>query len=181
MKTTVVVTTRNFGAEDAWNKALDVNDAAINWAIEAAQILVLRTFRRIAKGTLVINQPDRHKTEVFGLGGAPESSLRVTDERFWIRLMVFADLGITESYMLGEIACTDLTALFQIFIQNRDALSNGVTYASAVVSTVKSIARKTNTIPISKMNAVAHFFPRIRHIPVPSGLPRQQRGLTWRD
>lgn len=67
--------------------------------------------------------------------GRPQTELRIFKETFWVRALLFADMvrfvaqcrwetllmdpgrqGFAESFMLGEIACPDLVAFFQVCI-----------------------------------------------------------------
>jgi cyclopropane-fatty-acyl-phospholipid synthase len=74
-----------------------------------------------------------------------------------VRLAAFADMGLAESYMLGEIACPDLTAFFKLFILNRPHLSNGVTRISHVSGKLAGLLRQTNTLANSQLNIEAHY------------------------
>ena len=87
----------------------------------------------------------------------PHAELRVLNDLFWVRLLLFADLGFAESYMLGEVSCPDLTAFFKLFIINRQFLSNGTTLPSAVFSRLSALLRKTNTLATARLNIAAHY------------------------
>lgn len=94
----------------------------------------------------------------------PIVTLTVTSTLFYSRLLLHADMGFAESYLLGEVTCDDLTAFFRLFILNRARLNNGSTWWSAVLSTVISpIARLTNrsatanTAETALRNAQAHY------------------------
>ncbi|KAI9827250.1 MAG: hypothetical protein M1832_005388 [Thelocarpon impressellum] len=95
--------------------------------------------------------------ETLGEARTAKAELRVHKEAFWVRLFLFTDMGFAEAFMLGEVACPDLTAFFQIFIRNRAALANGTTLTSSVMSTVTGLARSTNTLSNSRLNVSAHY------------------------
>jgi cyclopropane-fatty-acyl-phospholipid synthase len=76
---------------------------------------------------------------------------------FWVRLLLFADMGFAESYMLGEVACPDITAFFKLFIQNRAYLSNGSTFTSDLAGKVAGLIRSTNTLTNARLNISAHY------------------------
>jgi cyclopropane-fatty-acyl-phospholipid synthase len=40
--------------------------------------------------------------------------LVIKREAFWVRLLLFADMGFAESYMLGDFECSDLTGFFEV-------------------------------------------------------------------
>lgn len=48
------------------------------------------------------------------IGGVPRVSLVVKKSSFWMRLVLFADMGFAEAFMLGEVECSDLTAFFEV-------------------------------------------------------------------
>lgn len=52
---------------------------------------------------------------VNGAISVPRVELVVKKSAFWMRLILFADMGFSEAYMLGEVDCTDLTAFFQVY------------------------------------------------------------------
>ena len=87
----------------------------------------------------------------------PHAELRVLNDMFWIRLLLFADMGFAESYMLGEVDCPDITAFFQLFIRNRNYLSNGSTISSNIAGKVSGLIRSTNTLTNARLNISAHY------------------------
>nr|POE72410.1 tuberculostearic acid methyltransferase ufaa1 [Quercus suber] len=88
---------------------------------------------------------------------APHAELRVLNDLFWVRLLVFADMGFAESYMLGEVACADLTAFFKVFIVNRPHLSNGTTLTSNISGKIAGLIRRTNTLTNARLHISAHY------------------------
>ncbi|CAK3874213.1 related to cyclopropane synthase [Lecanosticta acicola] len=87
----------------------------------------------------------------------PHAELKVLNDLFWVRLLLFADMGFAESYMLGEVSCPDLTAFFKLFIVNKAHLSNGTTASSNVAGKVSYLLRKTNTLQNARLNISAHY------------------------
>jgi cyclopropane-fatty-acyl-phospholipid synthase len=87
----------------------------------------------------------------------PHAELRVLNEMFWIRLLLFADMGFAESYMLGEVDCPDVTAFFKVFIQNRKHLSNGSTITSNLAGKLTGLIRATNTLTNARLHISAHY------------------------
>lgn len=87
----------------------------------------------------------------------PHTELRVLNDLFWVRLLLFADMGFAESYMLGEVSCSDLTAFFKLFIVNKNYLSNGVTLSSSLLGKLSALIRKTNTLTNARLNIAAHY------------------------
>lgn len=70
---------------------------------------------QIGRLTLYESKSSKAST-VFGTeqDGAPSAVLNVHDEKFWVRLALFADMGFAESYMLGEASSPDLTEFFEV-------------------------------------------------------------------
>ena len=87
----------------------------------------------------------------------PRVELVVKSEAFWMRLLLFADMGFAEAYMLGEVECADLTAFFQLFIVNREQMGNGTTWMSSASSAIAGLARSTNTLSNALLNIQAHY------------------------
>ena len=83
--------------------------------------LVLREMRRMRHGQLRLTLPSGH-TLVLGdpaAAGDP-AEIRVSDENFFRRIVLAADIGLTEAYMEGEWDSPDLRAVIGFFIQNVD-------------------------------------------------------------
>jgi cyclopropane-fatty-acyl-phospholipid synthase len=109
---------------------------SLTWgpALALAKPAILSIFARIEKGTLLLVDEPAETRHVFGqkLGtkfsddavngvhvsrradAIPRVELVVKSDAFWMRLFLFADMGFSEAYMLGEVECEDLTAFFQV-------------------------------------------------------------------
>lgn len=129
---------------------------------------ILSLLRRIQIGSLIIQDTDGSVTICGSPRRAdvddektvytiPHAELKVLNDLFWIRLLLFADMGFAESYMLGEIACPDITAFFKLFIVNRAHLSNGSTFTSNLAGNISGLIRKTNTLANARLNISAHY------------------------
>ncbi|PVH92784.1 cyclopropane-fatty-acyl-phospholipid synthase [Periconia macrospinosa] len=96
---------------------------------------------------------------VFGAESpkTPDAALHVHNEKFWVRLALFADMGFAESYMLGEISSPDLTKFFELFILNRNYLSNGSTLTSAISTGLAGLLRGSNNLKNARLNIMAHY------------------------
>lgn len=89
--------------------------------------------------------------------GLPIAFLDVHDEKFWVRLALFADMGFAESYMLGEFTSPDLTKFFELFILNRNYLSNGSNLTSAISTGLAGLVRGSNNLKNARLNISAHY------------------------
>ncbi|KAL8807315.1 MAG: hypothetical protein Q9182_000820 [Xanthomendoza sp. 2 TL-2023] len=125
-----------------------------------SRIAVLSQLGRVKNGHIVIIDTDDSETicgERWPKEGVPKTELKVLNDAFWIRLLLFADMGFAESFMLGEVECFDLVDFFKIFILNRSHLANGTTLTSSLASTITTFARRTNTLANSQLNVSAHY------------------------
>ncbi|KAI1336631.1 cyclopropane-fatty-acyl-phospholipid synthase [Xylariaceae sp. FL0016] len=151
---------------------------SLTWgpALALAKPAILSVFSKIETGTLLLVDEPAGSRLVYGqrlnsktseltngdfpvrrADTIPRVEVIVKNEAFWMRLFLFADMGFAESYMLGEFECADLTAFFQLFVINRDQMSNGTTLFSSLSGAITSIARTTNTLSNSLLNIQAHY------------------------
>ncbi|GAB7356662.1 hypothetical protein MBLNU459_g7378t1 [Dothideomycetes sp. NU459] len=144
--------------------------ASYTWGplLSLSRTTILSLLSRVQAGHLKIVDVDG-KTTVYGqkqvVNGflektvytMPQTELIVHKDTFWVRMLLFADMGFAESYMLGEVSCSDLTAFFKLFIVNRNHLSNGSTLTSNISSKLSYLLRKTNTLATARLNIAAHY------------------------
>lgn len=156
--------------------------AFLEGACSHSPILYFRFLKNISAGHLrvltythIYDFPPITQAEYDNLDDRVE--LRVVNDAFWVRLLALGDLGFSESYMAGDVECDDLVALFrvslsfqwqcpnldafvsQIFLQNRDRLSNFDSKLSYVFSIPQKLTsyRFLNTIGNSRSNISAHY------------------------
>lgn len=58
--------------------------------------------------------PNPDKGATSGVADSLEVTLRVVADAFWLRMLLQSDLGFAESYMQGEVECSDLAGMFQV-------------------------------------------------------------------
>jgi cyclopropane-fatty-acyl-phospholipid synthase len=155
-------------------------------AIALAKPAIFSLLSRVEVGTLILIDEHSGERHVFGqppppTGNPPCVTLTVYDAQFYLRLLLHADMGFAAAYLLHQVTCSDLTAFFQLFILNRDALNNGVVVTTpgstlgwlfspvtlvttAVSSLLLNHSTKTttgkgtkNTIDGAKVNISAHY------------------------
>ncbi|KAL9601062.1 MAG: hypothetical protein Q9219_002771 [cf. Caloplaca sp. 3 TL-2023] len=136
--------------------------ASFTWGplVRLSRAAVIGLLSRVQIGHVNIVDIDGSEVicgERWAKKGVPSVELRVLKEAFWVRLLLFADMGFAESFMLGEVACSELVSFFKIFLLNRDHLSNGTTLTSSLASTMTGLARSTNTLANSQLNVSAHY------------------------
>lgn len=101
-------------------------------SLKVAKWAVHSLFSNIEYGTLIVEDQVDGTNEFYGerlgraktatklvngegrIGGIPRVVLTVKKSSFWMRLVLFADMGFAEAFMLGEVECSDLTAFFEV-------------------------------------------------------------------
>ncbi|KAF2790437.1 cyclopropane-fatty-acyl-phospholipid synthase [Melanomma pulvis-pyrius CBS 109.77] len=144
-------------ATTIWNS---VSSQAWDSLVTLCRSGTLSQLQSIRLGKLAIYDASASKGSiVFGTErqGNPIAVLNVHDEKFWVRLALFADMGFAESYMLGEISSPDLTAFFAIFIENREYLSNGSNVTAAISTGLAGLLRRSNNLKNARLNISAHY------------------------
>ncbi|KAL2158662.1 hypothetical protein VTH06DRAFT_4144 [Thermothelomyces fergusii] len=176
-------------------------------AIGVAKPAILSLLSSIEVGTLVLIDEHHQERHVFGRplerpdldsntapvangkGNGPHAhghaghaglvvTLTVVSPRFYLRLLLLADMGFAQSYLLHEVTCSDLTAFFRLFILNRARLANGNTRLSSLLSSSTALSlllgrspgtaretgwwlwrwrREGNTAENALLNASAHY------------------------
>ena len=127
-----------------------------------ARRLILSVLQKIEIGQLVIEENGQYTicgTQKLSVGfpPIPATMIKIKSDAFWIRVALFADMGFAESYMLGEFECSDLTAFFRIFIMNKNSLSNGSNWTSAISNTISGFFSPLNSLANSRLNIAAHY------------------------
>jgi cyclopropane-fatty-acyl-phospholipid synthase len=121
--------------------------------------LILARLGRIDRGTLRITLPEGRQIDCGDADSIPEADLTVRDNRFFSRIVLGGDIGLGESYTIGEWDSTDVAGLFTLFINNRRHLMDG-DFLSATLSRFRDRIRhlfRSNTIPGSRRNIRAHY------------------------
>lgn len=145
-----------------WNLGNSLVDAGVLRLATLARWIVLGSFSCETRGTLEIETPDG-QTITLGkrFSQTPAPGIKVHNELFWLRVLVFGDVGFAESYMLREITTSNLTAVFEFFIRNSEAINKPTTAGllSSLLGLVSPLLpwRALNTITTSRLNAVAHY------------------------
>jgi cyclopropane-fatty-acyl-phospholipid synthase len=139
--------------------ALKSYTGSLAWGplISLSRSTILGLLKSIQVGQVAVKERDGTVTVCGASDNGPLTTLEVKRETFWLRLALFADMGLAESYMLGEVTCPDLTSFFRIFILNREYLANGSTITSSVSSAVSGLLRNANTLPNALLNISAHY------------------------
>ena len=123
-----------------------------------AKRLFLHTLSNVHSGFLEIVCPDA--TYAFGEAGAKLRAMAVIhDERFFVRALSGADIGIGESYMDGDWTTPDLVALVRLAVRNLRTIDSSNRFASALRGFVSRIQHtlRANSVSGSRKNIHAHY------------------------
>lgn len=135
----------------------------ISYIVPVAKRLVLSSFSGATRGYLDIRTPEG---DIITLGRKSSDLLsapriQIHDDLFWSRVLIFGDIGFAESYMLHEISTSNLTAVFEFFIRNSQAVNSPATaglLSSLFGNAIQAISlRAMNDIATSRLNATAHY------------------------
>jgi len=116
---------------------------SLTWgpALAIAKPAIIAVFSRITRGTLVLTDEPSGARNVYGqklatkngdlvngvgthrrADSIPRVDLVIKRDAFWMRLFLFADMGFSEAYMLGDIECANLPSFFQVRCEILQAL-----------------------------------------------------------
>ncbi|CAG8482621.1 5488_t:CDS:2 [Paraglomus occultum] len=137
----------------AWPAFLHFVDSAMQ-----SQNTTLSIMAKINVGHLEIWTEER----VYEFGSRDsqlKAKFKVLNESFWVRLLLFADLGFAEAYMLGDVVCDDLGSLINVFAANRNHIDDMSTVPSYLFNTINYFmnTRFANTVTNAINNISAHY------------------------
>jgi cyclopropane-fatty-acyl-phospholipid synthase len=128
------------------------------WLQSIAKNLFLRSLQDLRGGFLEIVCPK--ETHAFGDADAPLRAMAVIhDERFFLRALTGADVGIGESYMDGDWTTPDLVALVRVAVRNLRLLDSRHRWLGGARSLVARLRHylRANTMKGSRRNIRAHY------------------------
>ncbi|KAI9147994.1 Tuberculostearic acid methyltransferase UfaA1 [Paramyrothecium foliicola] len=131
--------------------------AAAGLLANQARSFVLAALHRIQTGQIILNYELQNETYTFGPRGGLTAALTVKNDNLWWRVAFDSSIGFAESYMLGEVDCSDLQTFLEIMIMNRGQTGDLSSLASFLVSKVAWIGRPSNDPAVSLSNVRAHY------------------------
>lgn len=84
------------------------------------QKLVLRSFSKLRHGSLTVMTPDGRRHVFGGLYKGLQAEIRIVDDAFFRRCVLFGAIGFGESFVAGEWETPDLTRVIAWFVLNSD-------------------------------------------------------------
>jgi cyclopropane-fatty-acyl-phospholipid synthase len=128
------------------------------WLQARARELFFKSFEKLSGGFLEIVCP--RETYTFGDADAELQAMAVIhDERFFLRALTGADIGIGESYMDGDWTTPDLVSLVRVAVRNLRLLDGEHKFVSGVRALASRFQHRfrANTIAGSRRNVRAHY------------------------
>jgi cyclopropane-fatty-acyl-phospholipid synthase len=128
------------------------------WLQNRAKKLFFRSLQDIRGGFLEIVCPE--ETYTFGESRAALRAMAVIhDERFFLRAISGADIGIGESYMDGDWTSPDLVALVRLGVANLRLFDTRYKFASSLRRLASRLRHRfrANTVDGSRKNIRAHY------------------------
>ena len=129
-----------------------------SWVQRRARKIFFDSLQGLRDGFLEIVCPD--ETYTFGNAGANLRAMAVIhDERFFVRALLGADIGMGESYMDGDWTTPDLVALVRLAVRNLRTLDAQHKFLSGIRAFASRVRHKlrANTIAGSRKNIRAHY------------------------
>ena len=129
-----------------------------SWVQKQARKIFFESLRDLRDGHLEIVCPE--ETYMFGEANAELRAMAVIhDERFFLRALTGADIGMGESYMDGDWTTPDLVSLVRLAVRNLRTLDAQHKFFSGLRAFASRVRHKlrANTIAGSKKNIRAHY------------------------
>ncbi|PPR01796.1 hypothetical protein CVT24_001692 [Panaeolus cyanescens] len=127
---------------------------------------IAQHFLSVSRGVLTIeSEGETHEfgkpydIQTDGYSWPLSAKLTVKEENFWVRMLLHADFGFADAFMLGEIEVDKLCDIFKIFVLNRKSVGELSTLLSPIIRAISYIAnlRLANGVTGSKSNISAHY------------------------
>ena len=127
--------------------------------------LVLKSFAKLKNGTLTLVLPDGAKQTCGGVYHGLHAEIRVLDNAFFRRCVLFGAIGFAESFMAAEWETPDITKVLAWFILNSadaDALQTDRSKGTGVFNILNLLnraihRRRPNSLETSRKNIRDHY------------------------
>jgi cyclopropane-fatty-acyl-phospholipid synthase len=135
-----------------------------SWVDVASRRLVLRAFARMRTGSLELMLPDGTQVHVGAPGAAPAARIRVLDEAFFRRCVLYGDVGFGESYQAGEWETDSLFTVISWAIANLDRVpsASGSRLGRGAINLLGALNKlrhrlRRNSLGTSRRNIREHY------------------------
>ncbi len=126
--------------------------------------LALQALANMRRGHLQIELPDGSVHQSGTAGTTPHAMIRVIDDRFFRRCVLFGDIGFGEAYTDGLWETPDLTSVVSWFIHNLDSspLKSDRKRCFSAINVLEMLNRlghllRENTKLMSRQNIAEHY------------------------
>jgi len=127
--------------------------------------LVLKSFAKLKNGTLTLVLPDGTKQVYGGIYHGIHADIRVIEESFFRRCVLFGAIGFAESFMAAEWESPDITKVIAWFILNArdaDALQTSRSRGTGIFNILNLVnrtvhRRRSNSPATSRKNIRDHY------------------------
>ena len=127
--------------------------------------LVLRSFSKLKNGTLTVVLPDGTKQVYGGIYHGLHADIRILDESFFRRCVLFGAIGFAESFMAAEWETPDITKVIAWFILNSgdaEALQTNRSRGTGIFNILNLVnraihRRRPNSLATSRKNIRDHY------------------------
>jgi len=127
--------------------------------------LVLKSFSKLKNGTLTVVLPDGAKRVYGGIYHGLHADIRILDNSFFRRCVLFGAIGFAESFMAAEWETPDITKVIAWFILNSgeaEALQTNRSRGTGVFNILNLVnraihRRRPNSLDTSRKNIRDHY------------------------
>ena len=127
--------------------------------------LVLNSFSKLKNGTLTVVLPDGTKQVYGGIYHGLHADIRILEESFFRRCVLFGAIGFAESFMAAEWETPDITKVIAWFILNSgdaEALQTGRSRGTGIFNILNLVnraihRRRPNSLATSRYNIRDHY------------------------
>lgn len=114
----------------------------------------------IATGVLTVT--DTEGTRSYGCyePGCNQVTLVVTNDNFWLRMLLSADLGFSEAYMIGDVQVDNLRNVMKLWIDNQSGMERSLSSTFSRLSSATSALYNGlmgQTRANSRLNVIASY------------------------
>ena len=121
--------------------------------------VLLGVFARLRRGVLTVHLPNGEVRTYGDKSSSLKADLTIKNYNFFSRCLFEGDVGFGEAYMAGYWDSSDLTGVIRLFIENKDAVSDGQ-FRTACVSRALNRLRyltQKNTLSGTRKNIEHHY------------------------
>ncbi len=114
--------------------------------------------RKLSRGRLEVQLPDGSERSYGEAGAEPVARMRISDWRFFRRVLMAGDVGLGESYSAGEWRSDDLVSLLGVLLLNLETLDRPTLASRIGLIALRLLhARRANRRDRARLNIRAHY------------------------